>query len=201
MSSGRVIRVIGNEIDGDIQVTTTQSEGSVALVDNEVDGNVQVEENETAVTVSGNVVDGDLQFFENIAVSSHIIADNTVDGDLQCKDNEPDPLSGGGNVVDGDREDQCEVLQGLCPCTPDLPRGWRADLFTGNPGSSPCPGGGTSERSSTNAIDPFLGVTLTLTFNRDCDGVVTRACRAIGGPTRSLTEAEFAACRDLVRVP
>ena len=198
---GLAIRVAANSIDGDIQVKKTRPEGSVSVVDNEVDGNVQIEENETTVNVSGNVVDGDLQFFENIAESPHVIADNTVDGDLQCKDNEPDPLSGGGNVVDGDREDQCEVLENLCPCATDLPTGWMIDIGFGGSESSPCPDGSTAESSSVVAVDPALGAALRVTFDRDCNGVVTRTCRATEGPTRSLTEPEFNACRNLAAFP
>ena len=197
---GLVIRLAANQIDGDIQVKRTLPEGSVAILNNEVDGNIQVEENETAVTVSGNAVDGDVQFVENIAESPHTIADNTIDGDLQCKDNQPDPLSGGGNVVDGDREDQCEVLRNLCPCATDLPSGWTR-VFSFDFGDAlTCPDGSTAFNDFFEAINPDLGV-LRTSFARDCDGVVARTCRATGGPTRTVTEEELTACRNVVSVP
>ena len=197
---GLVIRLAANEIDGDIQVKTTLPEGSVAILDNKVDGNIQVEENETAVTISGNVVDGDLQFFENIAESPHAIVDNTIDGDLQCKDNEPDPLSGGGNVVDGDRDDQCEVLRGLCPCAADLPSGWTRTFSNSGGSSATCPDGSSSFGLVFDAVNPDLGALSTF-FGRDCDGVVTRTCRTTGGPRRTVTQEELTACQSLESVP
>ena len=197
---GLVIRIAANEIDGDIAVKRTLPDGSVAIVDNEVDGNIQVEENETAVTVFGNAVDGDLQFFENIAESPHPIADNTIDGNLQCKDNEPDPLSGGGNLVDGNREDQCEVLQSICPCAADLPSGWRRIRTSSFGSSRTCPDGSSAFGLVFDAIDPDLGALSTF-LGRDCDGVITRTCRANEGPRRTVTEAQLAACETLASVP
>ena len=38
-----------------------------------------------------------------------VIGNNTVDGNLQCEDNNPAP-TGGGNTVEGDKEDQCSGL-------------------------------------------------------------------------------------------
>jgi hypothetical protein len=38
-----------------------------------------------------------------------VIASNRVDGNLQCKENSPAP-TGGGNVVQGVKEDQCAQL-------------------------------------------------------------------------------------------
>ena len=197
---GLVIRLAANEVDGDIQVKRTLPEGSVAILDNEVDGNIQVEENETAVTVSGNAVDGDLQFFENIAESPHAIVDNTIDGNLQCKDNEPDPLSGAGNVVDGDREDQCEVLQSLCPCAADLPSGWTRTFTSSGGSSATCPDGSSSFASVFDAVNPDLGALSTF-LGRDCDGVIRRSCLATGGPRRTVTEEELTACQNVDSVP
>jgi len=37
------------------------------------------------------------------------IARNQIDGNLQCKENSPRP-TGGGNVVRGNKEDQCRRL-------------------------------------------------------------------------------------------
>jgi hypothetical protein len=37
------------------------------------------------------------------------IQGNVIDGNLQCKENKPDP-TGGGNEVEGNKEDQCENL-------------------------------------------------------------------------------------------
>jgi len=37
------------------------------------------------------------------------VSSNVVDGNLQCKENQPMP-EGGGNVVQGNKEDQCAAL-------------------------------------------------------------------------------------------
>jgi hypothetical protein len=38
-----------------------------------------------------------------------VVRKNRVDGNLQCKSNQPRPV-GGGNRVDGNKEDQCRGL-------------------------------------------------------------------------------------------
>jgi hypothetical protein len=38
-----------------------------------------------------------------------VISQNRIDGNLQCKENNPAP-TGGGNVVQGNKEDQCKRL-------------------------------------------------------------------------------------------
>jgi hypothetical protein len=48
-----------------------------------------------------------VQYFENRGKIS--IKRNRVDGNLQCKENSLRP-NGGGNVVQGDKEDECSGL-------------------------------------------------------------------------------------------
>ena len=53
------------------------------------------------------MVGGSVQVFQNsggVAISR-----NRIDGNLQCKENSPAP-TGGGNVVQGNKEDQCARL-------------------------------------------------------------------------------------------
>jgi len=50
---------------------------------------------------------GNLQAFQNTGGLS--ITENVIDGNLQCKENRPPP-TGFGNVVEGNKEDQCKRL-------------------------------------------------------------------------------------------
>jgi hypothetical protein len=52
-------------------------------------------------------VGGNIQAFQN--TGGVLIARNVVDGNLQCKSNRPAP-TGGHNVVQGNKEDQCARL-------------------------------------------------------------------------------------------
>ena len=52
-------------------------------------------------------VNGDVQMFQN--TGGVRVARNRIDGNLQCKENRPAP-TGGGNVVQGNKEDQCARL-------------------------------------------------------------------------------------------
>jgi hypothetical protein len=60
-----------------------------------------------AADVRSNRVTGDVQSFTNGGEQS--ISTNTINGNLQCKENSPAP-AGGGNVVGGNKEDQCSRL-------------------------------------------------------------------------------------------
>ena len=81
--------------------------GAITLRDNAIGGSIQLVANGAAVHVLGNVVDSDIQLFDNVA--GVWVSDNTVDGNLQCKQNQPVPM-GGGNRVQGNKEDQCAPL-------------------------------------------------------------------------------------------
>ena len=91
-----------------------------------IGGSVQVKQG-GAARVTGSVIEADIQLDANArrrwcagtpsAARSRsfgnrggaTVAGNRVDGNLQCKENEPAPV-GGGNVVDGNKEDQCARL-------------------------------------------------------------------------------------------
>jgi len=93
------IRVIGN-----IQA---ENHRSVSVTNrSRVDGSLQVKQGGGA-TVSNSIFGSDVQFFTNAGAIS--ITSNRIDGNLQCKENRPAP-TGGGNVVQGNKEDQCARL-------------------------------------------------------------------------------------------
>jgi hypothetical protein len=110
------VRVVGN----------VQGEGARNVVvkwDSRVGGSVQVEQGRYA-TVRGSRVNGDVQYSSNRAYlrvlrnsvggSVQVIGNsggaeiyrNRIEGNLQCKENSPRP-TGDGNVVGGNKEDQC----------------------------------------------------------------------------------------------
>ena len=112
----RDVRVIGN-VQGENARNVVVERGS------RIGGSVQVEQGRRA-TVRGSRVNGDVQYSSNSAYlranrndvggSIQVIGNsggaevfrNTIDGNLQCKENRPAP-TGGGNVVGGNKEDQC----------------------------------------------------------------------------------------------
>ena len=71
-----------------------------------IGGSVQVVQGRRS-RLRANVVKGDVQYFENRGIIT--IRRNRIDGNLQCKENRRRPR-GGGNVVEGNKEDQCSGL-------------------------------------------------------------------------------------------
>jgi hypothetical protein len=96
--------VVGDSrIDGSVQF---EQGGSVRVRSSDVKGNVQLVSNDGELLISGNRIDADLQVFQNRGGAAIALDNNTIGGNLQCKQNSPVP-TGGGNVVDGNKEDQC----------------------------------------------------------------------------------------------
>lgn len=93
------------EVNGDVQLKNTLAGFTSAIVDAQVGGTVLLDSNNGPINVFGNSVNADVQVFQNTALVR--IRDNTIDGNLQCKSNTPAPRNGGGNVVQGNAEDQC----------------------------------------------------------------------------------------------
>jgi hypothetical protein len=54
-----------------------------------------------------NQIGGNLQAVQN--TGGVTIQTNRINGNLQCKENAPSP-TGGGNIVQGSKEDQCASL-------------------------------------------------------------------------------------------
>ena len=112
------VRVIGNvqgenaakvsvrdsKIGGSYQVVQS---GKAKIVGTKVKGDILVDENDLPNKIIDNIVIQDVQAFQNAGGVE--IRDNDIDGNLQCKQNSPKP-TGGGNVVQGNKEDQCKRL-------------------------------------------------------------------------------------------
>lgn len=99
------LKLTSSRVDGDIRF---EDGGSAEVRQTEIDGNLRLESNDGSLHLEGNSVEGNVQVFKNRG-GPFTISDNGIDGNLQCKENEPAP-TGGGNVVDGDKEDQCRNL-------------------------------------------------------------------------------------------
>jgi hypothetical protein len=112
------VQVIGNvqaENAANVQVVTSRVGGSVQVKqgraatvrDSTVQADIQYDANRAALRADRNRVGGSIQVFQNtggVAINA-----NRVDGNLQCKENAPRP-TGGRNVVQGNKEDQCARL-------------------------------------------------------------------------------------------
>ena len=72
-----------------------------------INGHVQAENAKLVSVTANTTVGGSIQAFEN--TGGVVIKGNRVDGNLQCKSNIPAP-TGGGNIVQGNKEDQCARL-------------------------------------------------------------------------------------------
>ncbi len=88
-------------VDGNVQAYKSRG---IAVRNSVIDGNIQLTWG-GGLVVRNNTVDGDIQLFSNRKGNKYVY-DNRVDGNLQCKSNVPAP-KGGGNVVKGNKEDQC----------------------------------------------------------------------------------------------
>jgi hypothetical protein len=100
----RVNVVAGSRIGGSVQVVQG---GAATVADSRVNADILYDENSEYLKVLRNVVGGDVQAFQNTGGTK--ISRNAIDGNLQCKENVPRPV-GGGNVVQGNKEDQCARL-------------------------------------------------------------------------------------------
>jgi hypothetical protein len=103
--NARNVRVIeGSRIGSDVQVVQG---GGGTVRDSRVDGTILYDENRGPLSVLRNRVGSDVQAFQNTGGVE--IRRNVIDGNLQCKANNPPP-TGGNNVVQGNKEDQCRRL-------------------------------------------------------------------------------------------
>jgi hypothetical protein len=94
----------GSRVGGSVQV---KQGGKGRVSGSKVKGDIQFDQNTGALRAASNTVGGSIQVVGNDALAT--ITDNRVDGNLQCKENEPAPV-GGGNIVQGTKEDQCASL-------------------------------------------------------------------------------------------
>jgi hypothetical protein len=100
-NAAKVVVKRSSRIGGSVQVDDS---GRARVVESRVNGSVQLVDNRRLIEVRRTVVGGDVQAFQNTGGVE--IYRNRIDGNLQCKENRPRPV-GGGNVVGGNREDQC----------------------------------------------------------------------------------------------
>jgi hypothetical protein len=99
-----VVVAAGSRVGGSVQVVQG---GAARVKRSHVTGDIQFDEQNRALKVVRNDVGGNVQVFQNTGGAE--IRRNTIDGNLQCKENVPAP-TGGGNVVGGNKEDQCSRL-------------------------------------------------------------------------------------------
>ena len=99
-----VVVAAGSRIGGSVQVVQG---GAARVTGSRVNGDIQFDEQNRALKVLSNDVGGSVQVMQNTGGVE--ITRNTIDGNLQCKENRPAP-TGGGNVVGGNKEDQCARL-------------------------------------------------------------------------------------------
>ena len=102
--NARLVRVAASTIGQSVQL---KQGGGASVTGSRIDGDLQLESNRSSLGASRNVIGGSLQAFQN--TGGLVIKSNRIDGSLQCKENTPLP-AGGGNVVHGNKEDQCGRL-------------------------------------------------------------------------------------------
>jgi hypothetical protein len=93
-----------SSIGGSVQLV----QGGGAVVDfARITGDILFDSNQSPLAATRNTVGGNVQAFQNTGGVE--ISDNLIDGNLQCKANNPPP-TGGGNIVQGEKQDQCAKL-------------------------------------------------------------------------------------------
>lgn len=100
----RKVVVRNGSVGGSVQIVQG---GAARIVGARITGDILFDEQDRDLAANRNRIGGNLQAFQNTGGLS--INDNRIDGNLQCKKNDPAP-TGGGNVVQGSKEDQCEGL-------------------------------------------------------------------------------------------
>ena len=94
----------GSTVGGSVQIV----QGDAArILGNQVNGDILFDSQDATLAANANRIGGNLQAFQNTGGVS--ISNNRIDGNLQCKENVPPP-TGGGNIVQGNKEDQCARL-------------------------------------------------------------------------------------------
>ena len=98
------VSVANSTVGGSIQIRQC---GAATIHRVRVAGDIQFGANSRALNALDNKVGGNLQAFQNRGGVR--IAYNRVTGNLQCTENGPAP-TGGDNLVQGSKEDQCRGL-------------------------------------------------------------------------------------------
>lgn len=100
----KVVLVDRSKIGGSVQIVQGRA---ARVIGARINGDILFDEQEGKLAAKGSRIGGNLQAFQNRGGVS--ILNNRIDGNLQCKENSPAPV-GGGNIVEGNKEDQCEDL-------------------------------------------------------------------------------------------
>ena len=108
VESGAILKAKGAQIGGNVQAENHERVVVKALDGSrsQVDGSIQLKQGGGG-KIAKTDVGSDIQLFTNSG--QFVVKHNHVDGNLQCKSNSPKP-TGGGNVVQGNKEDQCRGL-------------------------------------------------------------------------------------------
>ena len=100
----RVVVGSGSRVGGSVQV---KQGGSASVTGSTIAADIQYDANSAALVASSNRIGGSVQIMQNRGGVK--VYSNRIDGNLQCKSNSPRP-AGSGNVVGGNKEDQCARL-------------------------------------------------------------------------------------------
>ena len=100
----KFVSLTGSTVGGSVQF---DQGGAFKVANTDVEGSIQVTSNSGRSRLKANTVNQDVQVFSHR--DGIAIVDNRIDGNLQCKENTPPP-TGGGNRVQGNKEDQCRTL-------------------------------------------------------------------------------------------
>jgi hypothetical protein len=105
VEGGAVLRARAIKVAGNVQA---ENHRRVTITGRRthIDGSVQIKQG-GAFTLARTFIGSDVQVFTNRGAI--VVRRNTIDGNLQCKENVPAP-TGSGNVVHGNKEDQCSRL-------------------------------------------------------------------------------------------
>jgi cytoskeletal protein CcmA (bactofilin family) len=102
--AANVVVKAGSRIGGSIQIVQG---GRASVLRSRINGDILYDDNSKALSAIRNTIGGNLQAFQNTGGVE--IRRNRIDGNLQCKENRPAP-TGGNNIVQGSKEDQCKRL-------------------------------------------------------------------------------------------
>jgi hypothetical protein len=102
--AARVNVLRGSRIGGSVQVVQG---ARAAVADSHINGDILYDTQRGLVQALRSRIGGNVQAFQNRGGVT--ISRNRIDGNLQCKANRPAPR-GGGNIVGGNKEDQCARL-------------------------------------------------------------------------------------------
>jgi hypothetical protein len=100
----RDVRVVDGAVGGSVQI---KQGGRASVLRTTIEGDLQIDAMSGPLALRRNTIGGSLQAVQNRGTLE--VLRNAIDGNLQCKENAIAP-TGGSNVVQGVKEDQCAAL-------------------------------------------------------------------------------------------